>query len=753
MKQISFVLLIFFSFGTFAQTTQQIDNQFAFAKTYGYLKYFYPGDEAAKIDWDKFAIYGAKNVENCKNPEELKKVLGEMVTDLMPGVKILNQAEIYKFEESLLKPKDLIGYDVVSWQHLGVGLINDKRAPYQSARTNRAKVFTPKFTGFGNAFTTIKDKKYAGKSFILTGKAKLLSGSGNGYFWLRVDKTDGKIGFFDNMAKRPIKTKEWTTFTIQGKIDKEVNSITFGAYLVDLGKYAVDDISLKIEGSEFYSTNFENERVEEEPTSIKFNTGRSSIENAKYTFTVKEENKNKYLLIESPLGAGTPEYVNLNLFKKHANFGEYAEKPIGSNLKIIVPLALYGTKSTTFPNPDSLKTAPLLAEINNSNYTLTASDLYFRLGNIINTWNVFQHFYPYFDIVKTNWEDDLKISLNEAYQNKDASDYYNSLKKLTAKLKDGHVSVTDFGNKNYYLPPIAWKWVENKLMITSVMDDNLKVKVGDIVEKIDGIDSKKYFENINQYISAATNGWLNYQAELESLYGLINSSLKISVLGQNKSIAIKRTLFASQYQGLLPKQTAIRSFGNQITYVSFVAADMKMINDSLQLLKNSKAIIFDLRGRPNENAELLEYLMVKDDTASNWLKAPEIIYPDQEKIVGYKTEGWDLKAKSLHLKAKIFFLIDGRVISAGESYASLVEHYKLGTLIGQSTAGTNGEVNTLTLPGGYVIRFTGLKALKLNGSQHHAIGIIPNIYVEQTAKGVKEGRDEILERAIAEALK
>ena len=103
--------------------------------------------------------------------------------------------------------------------------------------------------------------------------------------------------------------------------------------------------------------------------------------------------------------------------------------------------------------------------------------------------------------------------------------------------------------------------------------------------------------------------------------------------------------------------------------------------------------------------------------------------------------------------AKIFFLIDGQAISYAESYMSFIEHYKLATIIGQPTAGTNGNVNTITLPGGYSIRFTGMKVLKHDGSQHHGIGIIPNIYVEQTANGIKEGRDEILERAIDEALK
>lgn len=755
MKQPIALLLLFLSFGSYAQTPQQLDNQYAFAKVYGYLKYFYPGDDAAKIDWDKFAIYGAQKVESCKNTIELKNTLTELVGELMPGVKILNQSENYKFDAPLLTPKNLNNYDIVSWQHLGVGLISDKRAPYQSARTNRTTIFRPqKFSGLANAYKSIADKAIiSGKAFVLTYRAKLMSGEGKGAFWFSVVRPNNQRGFFKNTENEETNNKNWNTFSIKGKIDKDANSITFGAYLVDAGKYAVDDISLKIEGVEVYQSDFENEDLDQEPTSIKFSTGRSSIANAKYLFTVKQEGNNKYLLLESPLNVSKPDSVNLNLFEKHSRFGEYAEKEIGSNLKIIVPLALYGSKSFTYPILDSARTSNHLSVINNNVYDLDAKSLYFRLGSLINTWNVFQHFYPYFDIAKTNWEEDLRIALKEVYQNKDAADYLKTLKKLTAKLKDGHISVSSATNQNLYLPPIAWKWGGEKLIITAVLDKNLNVKVGDVVEKIDGIPVKQYVENVNQYISAATIGYLNFMAQYESLYGPKESAISITLADKSRTITLSRNLLPHTYSSLLSTQHTIKSLGNQITYVSLITADIKTINNSLKLLENSKAIIFDLRGQPTENYEILEHLMTKIDTSSKWMQAAQIIYPDQEKITGFKTEGWELSPKSPHLGAKIFFLIDGRVISKGESYASFVEYYGLGTLIGQTTAGTNGVVNTLTLPGGYMIRFTGEKVLKHDGSPHHGVGIMPNIYVEQTAKGIKEGRDEVLERAIAEALK
>ncbi|MDX5437896.1 MAG: peptidase S41, partial [Pontibacter sp.] len=107
-----------------------------------------------------------------------------------------------------------------------------------------------------------------------------------------------------------------------------------------------------------------------------------------------------------------------------------------------------------------------------------------------------------------------------------------------------------------------------------------------------------------------------------------------------------------------------------------------------------------------------------------------------------------MKPKRPQLTAKIIFLTDGRAISYAESFMSFIEHYKLATIVGQPTAGTNGNVNPFTLPGGYYISWTGMKVQKHDGSRLHGVGILPNVYVEKTIQGVREGRDEFLEKAM-----
>jgi C-terminal processing protease CtpA/Prc len=103
---------------------------------------------------------------------------------------------------------------------------------------------------------------------------------------------------------------------------------------------------------------------------------------------------------------------------------------------------------------------------------------------------------------------------------------------------------------------------------------------------------------------------------------------------------------------------------------------------------------------------------------------------------------------SPRLTNKVVFLTGGGAISAAETFMGIVEHYKLAPIVGEATAGTNGNVNPFTLPGGYSMSWTGMKVLKHDGSQHHGVGIQPTVPVTRTIKGVAEGKDEVLEKGI-----
>ena len=440
--------------------------------------------------------------------------------------------------------------------------------------------------------------------------------------------------------------------------------------------------------------------------------------------------------------------INNQLFVHTPNITEdIISISIGSGLHCQMPMVLYRNNEGTFPKADK----KLFDELKNSMHysSKDPKEISVRLGNIVKTFNVFQHFYPYFDEVDVNWEQELRSALLSSYSDKDGKDHLITLQKFTAPLMDGHINV--YGTySDWFRPKITWEWIENQLIITKVLDQDIKLQVGDVITHIDRMRSHKYFEEVNSRISAATDGWLNFRAETTSLLGPENSIIRVKANG--KTIKLIRD-DANPYSSMYLSNENLKDFeilDDNTLYINLEINDSKL-KDLLPVLEESNAIIFDARGIPNISFEFITHLLPLDDTTQAWMQVPLIVFPDQERIVVFdKYDGREfMKVKEPYFgNKKIVFIIDGRAISTIESYLNYIEGYNLATIIGQPSAGTNGAINLFKLIGGYNIRFTGMKVFKHDGTQHHGIGILPDIYVEKTIKGVKEGRDEFLEKAI-----
>jgi len=181
-------------------------------------------------------------------------------------------------------------------------------------------------------------------------------------------------------------------------------------------------------------------------------------------------------------------------------------------------------------------------------------------------------------------------------------------------------------------------------------------------------------------------------------------------------------------------------------YVDIGRATDDDFAEALPALSAAEALIFDLRGYPAASPVAISHLIDEPVTCAQW-HIPVFTRPDQEDVT-FMFSNWPVEPQASRFTGRAAFLTDGRAISYAETYLGIIEHYGLAEIVGEPTAGTNGNVNPVLLPGGYRVTWTGMKVLKHDGSQHHGIGIRPTVPVSRTIRGVAEGRDEVLERAI-----
>lgn len=713
---------------------QQIANISSFAKLYGYARYFHPADEAAAINWDKFIYYGIQEVENSRNARELTSKLNEIFNPIVPAVQIVT-GNAGTFDLRSITPANSSQMKEIFWQHYGMG---GQSELYKSIRTNREiSVRDPKRKGFGVASTSVAAIPYRGKKFRLRGAIKTEVNEGQGQMWLRIDLENKKIGFFDNMDSRPVKSDEWKEYEISGIVDQTATSILLGAFLKGQGKLWIDKFTLEIENDGVWTAiPIANPSFEDDAEPKKWHIGSPGYI---YAITNEAFEGKQALLINDSSTSKIAE----PLFKEKPVFGEYVTKPIGNGISCIVPLVLMGTDQSTYPAANAAKLKILQSKLKSIN----SNDgyPYVALTGVVATWNVFQHFFPYHKEIDQDWEAQLIPALNNAYQAKTTSEYASVLRVLTEKLQDGHVSL-NYGQFDYFSIQANAVLAEGNIVISQVdTTDRLHTVLnrGDIVVAIDGINALTKLNALKKEISGSEQ-WKNNLALNRLFDGERETEVILKVKnGRDPEREIK--LLRSNYRKAADNPT-IKKMDNGIYYINIGNTAMNDIKEIMPELVSAKGIICDLRGYPKGNHELINHLMSVQDT-NKWMFVPKIIYPDYEKVT-YDGMGWNLTPAKPHINAKVIFLTGGGAISYAESYMGFIKHYKLATIVGQPTAGANGNVNPFSVAGNCNIRFTGMKVKLQDGGQLHSLGIQPDVFVSQTVKGVSEGRDEYLEKAM-----
>src|SRR5262245_17343880 len=223
-----------------------VRNLHAFVKLYGYVRWFHPSDEAAALDWDRFAVIGARRLRDVTDDAALGKALEDLFVPIAPTLQIYDRTQ---------KPRDVTGFfagsgegaPVVAWQHLGVAS-RALKTIYRSVRLNRTVPADSTSPAFGPIHQSVDAVPLRGKTVRLRAalRARVASGQGSGALWLRVDRERGRPGLFDDMSDRRVVRDEWTEAEIVGVVDADAEEMYVGAFLMGRGIVDVDDVRLEV---------------------------------------------------------------------------------------------------------------------------------------------------------------------------------------------------------------------------------------------------------------------------------------------------------------------------------------------------------------------------------------------------------------------------------------------------------------------------------------------------------------------------
>jgi C-terminal processing protease CtpA/Prc len=432
------------------------------------------------------------------------------------------------------------------------------------------------------------------------------------------------------------------------------------------------------------------------------------------------------------------------LFDVFPELGEVVDRELGGGLRAVSPLVLLSDGERTYGGrrPDAVVVQDEL-EILDPVANMGAYNVNLRLGTATVAWNVLRHFYPY--SVDADWDALLVELLESSLDAGEERAFYRELKRLAARLDDGQADVAHARlDADRSLPPVAVGWIEDRVVVTASEADG--VAAGDVVVRVDRIPAEDLVREQEELVSGSPQ---RQRARALATFAVGQEGTLVRLALERGGKPLEAEVRRDRREPLEPPaRPAVDKLENGVYYVDLRRVHADRIREMLPELAAAPGVVFDLRGEAAGGSHTVLHHIIGEPVLSAPWSVPGVIRPDGEQVTWLDLDRWRLEPREPRLAGRAVFLADARAVGYAESILSIVEHYRLGDVVGRATAGADGTVNAVTLPGSFRLTYTGTRVLRHDGSRFHGLGVEPTVPVAVTMVGVREGRDEDLEKAL-----
>ena len=386
----------------------------------------------------------------------------------------------------------------------------------------------------------------------------------------------------------------------------------------------------------------------------------------------------------------------------------------------------------------------------------------YRLLALSRYWNTIHYFFPYKYITDKNWNQVLVEYIPQFLNANNAEQYALTAARLVAEINDTHGYFTSPVLEAYlgeYKAPFGYALLDDKIVVDGVQDSVMRVHdilPGDVITHVNGREVKELIKEREQYFSYSNPTGRNYTVLPMYLLRGHTDEMEITFTRENKSTTKKIKRYKQAYgmmslaQKFLDRPVA-KEVSKGIGYIYNLKVSSQEQADSIYAaMAGYSAIIYDLRATPDHTfrwhtAHLLQkpapfvsftYTRANLPGSYRWLKSPYA-----ESLTGPESN-------PAPFKGKVYILVGPYTFSVGEFTAMALQAVPGATVVGSQTAGADGDVTRIVLPGGITTMISGLGVYYPEGGQTQRIGIVPDVEVLETAEDIRSGRDPVLERAI-----
>ncbi len=395
-------------------------------------------------------------------------------------------------------------------------------------------------------------------------------------------------------------------------------------------------------------------------------------------------------------------------------------------------------------------------------YKMSFPDAGYRMLALFRFWNMIEYEYPYkYGNILNDWGTVLNEFIPKFVSTPDTISYRLTLSELVSQIHDSHLSI-DFYDlywyryKGIYHVPVEVVFVGRQAVVAGYLGDEKILRTGlfpgDIITEING---RKTNEIIRGKLKITSGSNEAYQLRMIAPHLLAGNSpdeeIRILRNGSSMKISLKRRMMwvgTGRSSWLPPYDSCYKLLSKEVGYINLSKLNINRLPEIFEKFKNTKGILIDNRYGIFQSFAYnsLGAYLLPDSTIFVKLNKMDINNP------GYlQSESIKEKVGSVNLdyyKGKVGILVNSITMSNAEFTTMALRRAPKSAVIGSQTAGADGNVSMFVLPGNFSSFISGVGVYYPDGKETQRVGIVPDIEVKLTVKGIKEGRDEVLEKAI-----
>lgn len=375
----------------------------------------------------------------------------------------------------------------------------------------------------------------------------------------------------------------------------------------------------------------------------------------------------------------------------------------------------------------------------------------FRLLALFRYWGIIEYYFPYKHLIDEDWDKVLNSFIPLFINAKNALEYELALLQLITKINDTHASLNtrliETELRGQYYPPFTLEFVEDKLVIKEPLQDSLSHLKGEVINQFNGRSIQSIIDSLKPYFPASNESALKRDMAKQ----ILRSKEKTNNLTiQNRGVVnidfgnihAHNSLLAKNYQ----EKASFKIISNDIAYLNIHKLKSPDLPSIFSKIKSTTGLIIDLRTYPEETIlyNLGAYLI---KAPKSFVKASLPYYDTPGTF--YLTQPIEIQPNPENFyKGKVILLVNEETQSTSEFHAMAFQAGDNVITIGSQTAGADGNVANIPLPGSYSTFISGVGIYYPDGTETQRVGIKIDLKVKPTIEGIKKGKDEVLEKAI-----